>query len=78
LCAEHYQLYHDALADFERLTNPKLEEKFLGALLQQTPTFIKSLSDNLFADIFTSNLRKEVFNYLLSRAKRMFEKLKVE
>ena len=68
LCAEHHQLYHDALADFERLTNPKLEEKFLGALLQQTPTFIKSLSDNLFADILTSSLRKEVFNYLLSRA----------
>ncbi|MEH2346947.1 MAG: replicative DNA helicase [Nostoc sp.] len=63
LCSEHHQLYHDSLAEVERLADQRLEERLLGALLQQNPAFIKSLSD-FPADIFTSSLRREVFNYL--------------
>lgn len=69
LCSSHHQLYHDALADVERLTNPRLEERLLGCLLQLSPTFIKYIP-NLSIDIFTSSLRKEVFRYLSSRAEQ--------
>ncbi|MEH2275419.1 MAG: replicative DNA helicase [Nostoc sp.] len=67
LCSDHHQLYHDSLAEVQRLADQRLEERLLGALLQQNPAFIKSLSD-LPPDIFTSNLRREVFNYLCYRA----------
>ncbi|MCV3216612.1 replicative DNA helicase [Plectonema radiosum NIES-515] len=67
LCSEHHQLYHDALAEVERLADQRLEERLLGGLLQQTPALVRGLS-NLPADIFTSSLRKEVFNYLCSRS----------
>lgn len=66
LCSEHHQLYHDALAEVERLADQRLEERLLGGLLQQTPAFVRGLS-NLPADIFTSSFRKEVFKYLCSR-----------
>lgn len=67
LCSEHHQLYHDGLAEINRLADQRLEECLLGALLQQTPELIRDLS-NFTADIFTSSLRKEVFNHLSSRA----------
>ncbi|NEU73911.1 HNH endonuclease [Hassallia byssoidea VB512170] len=33
LCSEHHQLYHEALAEVERLADQRLEERLLGGLL---------------------------------------------
>ncbi len=67
LCSEHHQVYHDALAEVEKLTDQRLEERLIGTLLQQTPAFIQTLL-YLPAEIFTSSLRREVFSYLCLRA----------
>lgn len=67
LCAEHHLLYHDALLEIEKLSDQKLEERLLGALLQQPPGLIEALY-HLPISIFTSSLRQKIFDYLRSRA----------
>jgi replicative DNA helicase len=67
LCAEHHFLYHDALLEIEKLSDQKLEERLLGALLQQPPGLIEALY-HLPINIFTSSLRQKIFDYLRSRA----------
>ena len=66
LCADHHRLYHDALAEVERHSDRRLEETFIGALLQESLEFVGSVSD-LSADVFTSSLCREIFNYVLRR-----------
>lgn len=67
LCADHHHLYHDALAEVERHSDRRLEETFIGALLQESVEFVGSVS-YLSADVFTSSLCREIFNYVLRRA----------
>lgn len=70
LCAEHHQLYHDALAEVERFTDQRLEETMIGALLLVTPAFFDIVLPYLSAEVFTSPLRQEIFSYLCSRASK--------
>ena len=70
LCAEHHQLYHDALSEVEQLTDQRLEEVMIGALLQQTPAFFDTVLPYLSTEVFTSSLRRKIFSYLHSRASK--------
>lgn len=67
LCAEHHQVYHDSLAEVERLTDSRLEETMIGVLLQESPEFFETVLPYLSVEVFTSRLRQEVFKYLHSR-----------